>query len=424
MAFAFGLGSGTMLGQYQKDSTEFKLVDMASNIQKFNSAPAPPAGQAPISSAIYVDYTFHHLNRFMEQDQLNDNNTTFLYEYQALLRSRIQQMITDLTAALTRDLDLAMSTQRFDWDDRMSAQGFTSDIEDAGAARMAYNFFTGFAGLAVPDRGTITSIAYVGIPTFDSAATTLTGNTNKVSPDTSSDAAFGTVAPTADNQATTYTNTGTDFPPVTARVAGTALLQQFFPEDGLVESVIDNLVIRHNNANVLYRDEGGGFIAHKNAYKFIDPADTGGAGSTRYSANNIQFLNGSISHNLNDQAWDTATAGFDAFVNQDNAKNEFQKILYQTIFELDQRNLLRDIMRLSENNGFLNDIEIASTSSITTGSQIQAKIRLNFVPLLDGAVDTTDVDGDSDTAEIRAYRPDLGGKIQIIMDRFSCFYHS
>lgn len=403
MAFAFGLGAGTMLSQYQKDSTEFKLVDMASNIQKLNSASTVAK---PVTSAIYVDYTFHHLNRFMEQDQLNDNNTTFLYEYQALLRSRIQQMITDLTAALTRDLDSAMSTLRAAWDGRSSAQGFTSDIEDAGAARMAYNFFTGFAGGAIADRGSTASIAYRGIPTFDPDTSNVlrdaNGNVLKVSPDTSSDAVFGTSAPTATNTAGAVT--------ATARVAGTALLQQFFPEDGLVESVIDNLAIRHSNSDVLYGDEGGGFVAHKNSYKFIDPADV--AGATRNSATNIQFLNSSIGDNLNDEEWDTATGGFDSFVNQDNAKNEFQKVLYQTVFELDQRNLLRDIMRLSENNGFFNDVEIASTSSITTGTQIQAKIRLNFVPLLDGVAAGT------------SYRPDLGGKIQIIMDRFSAFYHS
>ncbi|HEY9840130.1 MAG TPA: hypothetical protein V6D23_06750, partial [Candidatus Obscuribacterales bacterium] len=126
-----------MLNQFQRDATQFKLVDIAGNIQKF--------GVQVGNAASYVDYTFSHLNRYMQLDQENDNHATFLFEYQALLRSRMQQMITDLTAALTRDLDAAIFTSRNDWGGRTAGQGFSSDVEDAGAARMAWNFFTGFA---------------------------------------------------------------------------------------------------------------------------------------------------------------------------------------------------------------------------------------------------------------------------------------
>lgn len=450
MAFSFGLGSDTMLNQYQRDAGEFKLIDMASNIQKYSSAPAPPAGQAPLSAATYVDYTFHHLNRFMDQDQLNDNNATFLLEYQALLRSRIQQMITDLTTALTRDLDKALGQVRDAWNfagmgDRLSSQGYTSDVEDAGAARVAYNFLTGFANSVVPASGGIGGVPYTGIPTYDSRPN---ANVNKVSPDTSADAVFGGDDPNTIGTAeavtvTTYPgNNGNGI----YRSFGTAVLQQGFPEDGLTEAVIDNLMVGYtakpvlsgtlgpegfNAREVLYNESGGGFIAHKNTYKFTDTSST-----DLYDAQGIGFLNttigaGSDTGNRNDDDWDTITEAspgdvpYYLFNKSGNVKNEFERVLYDTIFELDQRNLLRDIFRLSENLGLFNDIQIASTSSINTGSQIQASIKLNFIPFRDGVTaDNQDVDDDGDTAEAITYRPDLGGRIQVCLDRFSAFYHS
>lgn len=534
MAFTTGLGSDTMLSGYQRDATQFKLVDIANNIQKFNSAPAPPMGQAALSSATYVDYTFHALNRFMEQDQENDNHATFLFEYQALLRSRMQQMITELTAALTRDLDRALAQTRAIWstedidgdgtdDERTSAQGYSFDVEDAGAARMAYNFMTGFANSANPDNSNLIGSAYSGIPTWDPRAD---ANINKVSPDTSADAVFA-----SDNPDTAAVeNTGTANYGGAVRSVGTAALQQGFPEDGLTEAVMDNLMITHNNYNVLYGETGGGFITAKNNYRFIDVEN-----ANRYSTTNIGYLNTSIANgndegNLNDSYWDSssasqrylsvafnqvvtntvpppdgplgpwnpnaptvaqlnylakATPDYFRFNQANNVKNEFQRVLYDTIFEFDQRGLLRDIFRLSEKNGFLNDVQIASTSSISTGSQIQASIKLNFIPRSSGPVlpgtphnstattitvssgasnfqtgeivfvtaygppeqqvpvEITNITGNVITftpalpnpavagdpfitpgSRVVTNRQDLGGRVQIIMDRFSCFYHS
>lgn len=414
MAFTFGLGSDTMLSQYQRDAAQSKLLDISGNIGKYNNAVGTASG--------YVDYTPGHVNRFMQQDQENDNNTTFLFEYQALLRARMQQMITDLTAALTRDLDKAMSTTREVWNTdatlgpRQSAQGYTSDVEDAGAGRMAYNFFTGFAGTGAGAAAGVTAaangiagVAYRGIPTYESRPNSSANSKPlKVSPDTSIDAMFRGVDPATGNTSDIL------------RVAGTGTIQQSFPQDGLPEAVIDNLVISHRSDNVVYGETGGGFVAHKNAYKFTDITDPGG----RYNAQNIGYLNRTIgdnaiegqnqSGNMNDEKWDggvafgngpTQTDPYYQFNNTGNVKNEFQRVLYDTIFELDQRNLLRDVFRLSEVNSFLSDIQIASTSSINTGTQIQASIRLNFVPA-------------------SADRVDLGGRIQIVIDRFSAFYHS
>lgn len=475
MAFSFGLGSDTMLSQVQRDATQFKLVDIATNIQKYSAQ----VGQA----SAYVDYTFRHLNRFMQQDQENDDHSTFLLEYQALLRSRIQQLITDLTSALTRDLDTSIEQTRPSiWNDpaaagssRSSGQGYTSDVEDAGGARMAYNFFTGFANVATPSQNSLTSYAYYGIPTYDSRFGT---EIHKVAIDSQADASFSAYNP--------VTNGTQSF----VRAIGTAVLQQSFPEDGLTEAVVDNLRIRHQGNAVTYNEVGGGFIDAKNTYKFINTS-----GANKFDTQNIFFYNttvgaaGSDTGNKNDDAWDGTKAITDQYLQfnrYNNAKNNFEKILYDTIYELDQRNLLRDIMRLSEKDGLLNDIQIATTTSISTGTQTSASVKLNFIPNETGPVtdntattvtvfsnanffqvgdivqltiqaspeetitrQITGISGNVLTfasppnaplpvpvigpprtggiiqnSTVKTTREDLGGRIQIVMDHYTAFFHS
>ncbi|MGV3526105.1 MAG: hypothetical protein ACO1RX_17935 [Candidatus Sericytochromatia bacterium] len=467
---SFGLGTDTLLNQFQIDSTQFKLVDMATNIQRINSSPAPPASQPPLSSAAYVDYTFSHLNRFMQQDSINDENTVFLFEYQALLRARMQQLITELTSALTRDLDRAMVQTRAIWDSnaalgqRQSAQGYGSDVEDAGAARMAYNFLTGFSSAVSTSDPLDNGAAYEGISTYDRRLNTYV---NKVSPDTQADAGFWGFDPTTGGAG------------IIVRSFGTAVIQQSTPQDGLTEAVIDNLMVNHRGNTTLYEETGGGFSTHLNRYRFTDIED-GAPGDARFNTQNIGFLNptladnsagGTQSGNLNDESWDDGplVSQYQRFNAEGNAKNEFQRILYDTIFELDQRNLLRDVFRLSEKNGFLNGVQIASTSSLTTGSQIQASLLLNYVPRATGnitasTVNSATLEGGGDifsagelvfvtvggeqvlttiasvnatsitfTPDLAAppdvgttivtNRPDLGGRIQVVIDRFSAFYH-
>ncbi len=376
MAFAFGLGSETMLNQFQRDATLFKLQDMSGNIQKY--------GAQVGSAASYLDTTFTARNRVMQQDQENDNTAVFLLEYQALLRARIQQMITELTAAMTRDLDAALLSQRPGVWNRMAAQGNGTTIEDAGAARIAYGFMSGYAQNITPASAGLNtapnSIPYVGNPSPEDGV-------NRVSPDTSADALFqGVNAPNGDSRA--------------VRVAGTATIQQSFAQDNNPRPVIDAFDATHQNNSVLYGEIGGGFITHTNRYKFINPE------ANRTDAQNIGFSNASNANNLNDDDWEAAipTDRFRLFNRSGNAKNEFQRVLYDTIFELDQRNLLRDVFRLSNQNSFFNGVQIATTSSLTTGSQAQASVFLNYVPT-------------------NSSREDLGGNIEIIMDRFSAFYH-
>jgi hypothetical protein len=492
MAFTFGLGSDTMLNQFQRDAGQFKLVDMSNNISKYTEA-GSASGQA--IQASYLDRTYSEFSRIMQKDQENDDAATFLFEYQALLRSRMQQMITELTAALTRDLDAAMSATRTAWNEpgktpRQSAQGYSNNIEDAGAARMAYNFFTGYAagvrpaGYSPPTApGTIPvapvpqTLAYTGAPSYDSGPNGPTSS--KVPIDTSADASF-------------YHATNGEV----LRVAGTAVIQQSFVNDGLSRAVIDDLNVTHQRDSVFYDEVGGGFVAHTNSYRFTDPDAAG----NRFDATNIGYTNTTMGVagpnagvNLNDDRWDqngdfsaTGTPDYQRFNQSGNVKNEFQRVLYDTIFELDQRNLLKDIFRLSEKNGFLNKVQIASTTSLNTGSQMQASILLNYVPAnsqilpanaaagIPAATNTTvpvasvgqfqagdsvyvTIGGNRETAlisnispplgtaptqyriitfnpplsaipdalsSVQTTRPDLGGKIELIVDRFSAFYHS
>jgi hypothetical protein len=379
MAFTFGLGSDTMLNQFQRDATQFKLTDISTGIQK--------RGVVLGDAAAYVDYTFSHLSRFMSLDEANDNGAVFLNEYQALLRSRIQQLISELTSAMTRDIDRALTDTRAEWETtagkpRRGAQGYSSgDGEDAGAARVAYNYFSGFSQNLTPSgvatNGAPNSVSYVGQDMSDGIS--------RVSPDTQSDSSYGQV-----------------------RVFGTAALQQGFADDGFSTAILDALNVGHQNNAVLYRETGGGFITHLNKYKFMD------ADVNRFDAQNIVYANSSNARNLNDDTWDNAgafisgggnTSEIERFDASGQAKNQFEKVLWQSIAEFDQKNYLRDMFRLSEQDGFFNDVQIASISSLNSGSQAQSSVFLQFVPS-------------------NAARPDLGGQIQIVFDRFAAFFHS
>lgn len=383
MTFTFGLGSNNMQQQFQQDPTSFKLVDMSSNLDKYRQLANPDTASS------FLDYTSSYLNVLMQQDQKNDNNTVFLFEYQALLRSRIQQLITDLTAALTRDLDAALEGRRAAWDDRSAAQGFSGVLQDAGAARVAYNFMTGYAQGVNPAGGTVTSAPYRGVPHFDGV--------RRVTPDASADAIF-------------FRSLGAgNGDEATVRVFGTATIQQSFHMEAETEGLIDSLEVNHGGNTVSYSEVGGGFVSHQNRYRFIDVENTG----DRFDAQNIVYTNNNLDQNvagadtgnMNNLEWVNETQRYEAFNATGSAKNQFQKVLYDAIYELDQRNLLRDIFRLSEKNGFFSDMQIASTSSLPSGSQAQASIFLNFVPGIPN-------------------RPDLGGRINLSIDRFSAFYHS
>jgi hypothetical protein len=230
----------------------------------------------------------------------------------------------------------------------------------------------------------------------------MSDNISRVSPDTQADAIFDQL-----------------------RVYGTAALQQGSPDDGFQEAILDVLNVNHQNTAVLYGETGGGFTTHLNKYKFTDVA------ANRFDAQNIVYSNTSNANNTNDDEWDGTqpyvsgggnTADIQRFNASGRAKNEFQRVLQDAITEFDQKNYLRDMFRLSEQNGFFNDVQIASISSLNSGSQAQMSLFLEFVPTFGGSGEDDNSDNTLSNAERR--RPDLGGQIRIVFDRWSAFFHS
>lgn len=103
-------------------------------------------GMSSPSGGYLWDPTTRSILKREETDKQNDDNLTFLFEYRALLNSRVQTLITQLSNALASDLDIAMNATNAKWgSDRPAMNGLsTNTLEDAGAARTAYNYLTGW----------------------------------------------------------------------------------------------------------------------------------------------------------------------------------------------------------------------------------------------------------------------------------------
>jgi hypothetical protein len=161
------------------------------------------------------------------------------------------------------------------------------------------------------------------------------------------------------------------------RVLGTAVIQQGTPDDGLTEAVLDSIPISST------------FDVLTNEYQ--------------YTAN---YRNTTLAGNNQDNAM--PSPDYAMAVTQGNAKSKFEAALWSTLSELEAKGWLRDILRMSETAGFLNNVQIASSTSFATGSQASASIILDYRPMVVGGVD----------------RPDLGGNLDLVFDKFTAFYHS
>lgn len=78
-----------------------------------------------------------------ERDKQNEDNLTYLYEYIALLNSRLQTLVTKLSNAYTTDLDTAMGDTRIGTKPAM--MGVTGATPDPGAGRTT-NIYYGLWG--------------------------------------------------------------------------------------------------------------------------------------------------------------------------------------------------------------------------------------------------------------------------------------
>lgn len=262
-----------------------------------------------------------------ESEKQNSDNLTFLFEYRALLNSRVQTLITQLSNALASDLDVAMSAANVRWNrDRAAMNGIsTTTAQDAGAARATYNFMMGWMS---------------GSDANGNAALS-PGAGNFVAPDTAYNSTF-----------TSATNNA-------LRALGTATLTQIVSDSG--RRVIDVMDIDLENSS-------------GNPFTFRNTS-SGDAAAT-----NRNVLNDSFEGPLGQSALNA------------NAKNLLQKVLFDTVSSIEFRPVLT--------SGLMKNLIIASSSSLATGSQVQASFNLSY----------------SGTAN--------GGALEISLDKFTAFYHS
>lgn len=82
-----------------------------------------------------------------ETDKQSEDNATWVFEYRALLNSKLTTLITSLTTAYTTDMDASMGYQDAGWGGKNAMQGVTGvkstanvTIIDPGAARSTYAY--------------------------------------------------------------------------------------------------------------------------------------------------------------------------------------------------------------------------------------------------------------------------------------------
>lgn len=99
-------------------------------------------GMSSASASFVWDPTTRFILKREETDKQNDENLTFLFEYRALLNSRVQTLITQLSNALASDLDVAMNASNQQWGNIKPAMNgnSTNTTQDPGAARAAHNY--------------------------------------------------------------------------------------------------------------------------------------------------------------------------------------------------------------------------------------------------------------------------------------------
>jgi hypothetical protein len=255
-------------------------VNLTTRDASLNRLNQTATGMSSASAGFVWNPTSKFVIRKEETDRQNDDNLTFLFEYRALLNSRLQTLITQLSNALASDLEIAMSATNAVWqNDRSAMNGLsTNTLQDAGAARTAYNFMTGWMPAA----------------TATSAAIDPASATTRTAPDTPYDQTFS---------ATFGANSNISGPARAIRVAGTAGLCQ------AITGKIDILDIRN-----------------------LD----GITGTPTY-----QFANQNADGHGRDNVLDNSFAGpLGVNARLQDAKNLFQKVLFDALSSVEYRPVL------------------------------------------------------------------------------------
>lgn len=294
-----------------------------------------------------------------ETDKQNDDNLTFLFEYRALLNSRVQTLITQLSNALASDLDIAINASNPRWEapvqagegGRPAMNGLSSNtIQDAGAGRSAYNFLMGwFENSSIQTAGSVNAIDNYSVgadgikrigPAESFAADFTTADLNAPAP--------GTPRPGTDNA-----------PAGTLRINGGTSTIVSAPVS--LADVLDITNLRTGNPSYLYANRSSDVVA--------------GGGTTNY--------------NVLDDSFDGPLG---AAARNAQAKNLFEKILFDAVSSVEYRPVL--------SSGLFKNLVVAASSSLPTGSQMQASFNLTY----------------QGTQE--------GGNLFIGLDKMTCFYHS
>lgn len=281
-----------------------------------------------------------------ETDKQNDDNLTFLFEYRALLNSRVQTLITQLSNALASDLDVAMNSSNDRWEavsgtnpggvqaagaagrPAMNGQS-TNTLQDAGAGRAAYNYLMGwYESSDIDSDNTVDAIDLYG--------------GGRIGPANAFTGTFVAGGPALPDKAPNLTITG-----------GTSTIVSA-PTSHIDTMRINNL--KTGNPSYVY-----------------DSASSDGA-------SNFNVLDDSFNGPLG------------AAARAANAKNLFQKVLFDAISSVEYRPVL--------SSGLFKNLVVSASSSLPTGSQLQASFNLTY----------------TGTQE--------GGSMIINLDKMTCFYHS
>lgn len=271
-------------------------------------------GMGSSSGGFLWDPTTRSILKREETDKQNDDNLTFLFEYRALLNSRVQTLITQLSNALASDLDIAMNAPNAFWaSDRPAMNGLsTNTLQDAGAGRTAYNYLMGW---------------------YSTAASTALGGTQ----------------PPANAYNGNFTGaTGT----LNARGTMGIVTAQ-------TGQAIDSLSITSlysSNPTFLYAN--------------TDADNSGG------------------DNRLND----SFNGPLGAAAIQARAKNLFEKVLFDSVSSIEYKAVL--------SSGLFKNLVVAASSSLPSGSQLQASFNLSY-------------QGSQDS-----------GSVVINVDKMTCFFHS
>lgn len=339
MPSGFNLSTSGMLASQRIDPGMQRLAQMARIPQSFNP-------------------TATRIQAMNEQDKQNEENATFIFEYRALLSSRLQQLITKLTNAFTSVLDGALGASG-------SVPGLPS-ISDVGGDVWRN---TGYAAVNMPWGQ---KNAMQGNGPEDPGAARATFAYLR---------AWGNVTANASN-AVAYGDANTPPSPQGASVQFTFdPVREFQTSEGIFRDLNDPLnVLQFDPSD---QDAGSGWAGNLSMSQGTTTLQSGGS-QNLLGAYKIRFKPPLLGNGLPG----------------DNVIGLESTAFQETLAKAFRKREFHDILRWGMMGKDGDAIYIASTTTTSSGSQIQSTLKLEYI-------------GDGG-----------GGYITVKQDRWSAFYHS